>query len=267
MKEVGFLSLFGMFASCLVVVVCLAYSIDHKAQGAHSEYTTIDYKLFPSAFSAITLSFGGHSVMPTIESHTAGPAQFLPVVNAGFFVLMSMYLPTAVIGYWAYGNDVYSPILCSLPRSAVIPTISKVIVAFHCLAAFPILMNVIFTELEGFLIGSRDSEPQSGAMPVYVSRSLLRAFIVSLAGVVAFFVPYFPEFMTLVGACCITMMVFVLPIVFNFRLRGHLLGFPEKIWGVLILITGLVGGINGAWQGMRDMVHLFTTHASPSSGQ
>ena len=29
---------------------------------------------------------------------------------------MLLYLPVAVIGYAIYGNGVYSPILCSLPR-------------------------------------------------------------------------------------------------------------------------------------------------------
>ena len=249
------MSVFGILASIIVAVVCVAYSINEIAQPHHSaNHRVLDARMFPSAFSAITLSFGGHATMPTIESHASSKNRFLSIINVAFFVLVALYLPTAIFGYWAFGDRVYSPILCNFPHSAVIPIIAKVIVAIHCLSAYPILINVVFNELESSVFPPLRFQ--------FLPRSLLRALIIGCTGTVAYFVPYFAAFMTLVGACCVTMMVFVLPVVFRLRLLPS--SRLEIVWGCVVVIVGLIGGSVGAYQAMRDLIHLLSTNASPS---
>jgi amino acid permease len=256
MREVSFLSIFGMSASVIAVIVCIVFSISHRVDHPDVKYTDINYSLFPSAFAAITLSFAGHSTIPSIEKHSASPQSFQGVINVAYIILLALYLPTAIFGYLAFGDDVTSPVLCKFPQSNVVVTITKVIVAIHCIAAYPVLMNVVFQELDDNFSAIREM------LPV---RVVVRVLIVSTTAMVAYFVPYFAAFMTLIGAACISMMVFVFPIVFNLKLRGHLLPWWEKVFGFFVMVVGLTGGSIGAYQAIRDINHLVTSHASPNA--
>jgi amino acid permease len=242
MREVGWLSFFGMATSVIATIVCISYSIKQKAEHPHVEYKTINYSLFPSAFSAITLSFGGHSTLPTIEQHSSSPKAFLKIVNYGFLILLLLYVPTAALGYMAFGENVESPILNSFNSHDGVIVTTKIIVAIHCLSAYPVLLGVVFSEIEAFIPNLQTN---------LITRSAVRATLVSITAIVAYFVPFFGDFMTFLGACCITMMVFVLPVTLTFKLRK--LPWYEYIWCGFILAAGLTGGIIGAYQATKDL--------------
>ena len=66
--------------------------------------------------------------------------------------------------------------------------------------------------------------------------------------------------MTFVGAGCLTMIVFVCPVVFNFTLRakrGMKVGVAEKVAGAVVVISGLIGGSIGVAQSTSDLVNSF----------
>ena len=54
-----------------------------------------------------------------------------------------------------------------------------------------------------------------------------------------------------------TMVVFVLPVVFSFKLRGAEMGLPEKLFGVVCIITGLAGGSIGSYEAINDIIAKF----------
>jgi amino acid permease len=78
---------------------------------------------------------------------------------------------------------------------------------------------------------------------------------------VAVMVPFFGLVMEFVGAVCLTMIVFVLPVVFSYKLRGDSMTFAEKIWGVCIIFAGLVGGTIGGIQSIISIVDLLKAGA------
>lgn len=78
------------------------------------------------------------------------PSNFGAVYNMAFVILMILYVPTVVVGYFVYGDLTQSPILDSLPSSgnagrAV--TAAKLIITFHLLCAYPIVINVVSLEV------------------------------------------------------------------------------------------------------------------------
>ena len=330
--EIAPLSALGMLASLLTVLVVTCFSIGlapltlgsvaagvpgivpdgaaaaAAAAAAIGNFTGVAHSFsnagsFPSAFSAITLSFGGHAVFPSIEAHMAQPAQFAPVLDYAYVALMAMYLLTAVVGYWAFGDLTYSPILCNLPRGPAagwqgeLVCVTKLVVAFHVLTAYPILMSALVNELEallgissggggggggkgkgkgkGLLLAEEDEEEEEeeeeehvegagacGVSKAAMQRALLRTSCVSLTAIIALYCPYFPEFMTLVGAACLTMIVFVLPVVFSWKLRGAGMGVGEKVFGWLIIAIGAFGGGIGCVQAVRDIAAKLSSGAS-----
>lgn len=88
----------------------------------HSNATGVGHKAldlpgFPVAFSAITLSFGGHACFPSMEGGMARPRTFGRVLNWAFLALVVLYLVTAVTGYAVFGDETVSPILSNFPET------------------------------------------------------------------------------------------------------------------------------------------------------
>ena len=68
--------------------------------------------------------------------------------------------------------------------------------------------------------------------------------------------------MTLVGALCLTMVVFILPVIFYWilRVRRFRAGFGpdlpvlEKVWGAFVVAVGAAGGSIGCYQAVQSIV-------------
>lgn len=209
---------------------------------------------FANAFSTITLSFGGHAVLPSIEAQMVRPQQFPMVANVAFVVLLGLYLVTSVAGYFVFGAGVASPVLCSFPRDASTPlgfaaTATKLIIALHVITTVPLLLNPFALELERGLGIESERKPSH-----VVGRSLVRTSLLGAALAVALAVPYFGDAMSFVGAACLTMMVFVLPVLLSWRLRPEEIGTLERLWGGLILLTGCTAGAVGTYQALVSIV-------------
>jgi hypothetical protein len=115
MREITPLSIFGMMASllCVVEIVIFAliiqpvtlssaskydlpvppsfYNRTNIADGGSVQYSIFTPAQFPVAFSAITLSFGGHAVFPDIEKHMKHPWKFQTTFNAAYILLLMLY--------------------------------------------------------------------------------------------------------------------------------------------------------------------------------
>lgn len=325
LNEIAPLAAFGMLASMLCVLEVVVFSVllypvtahtaelnnlpvpeSFSAAGTgntpvgHENFAATD---FPSAFAAITLSFGGHAVFPSIESHARSPGSFVRAFNTAYVTLVVMYILTAGFGYYTFGQITYSPILCNFPRDVhtimgAITATTKLMIAFHVMSAYPILMNVVVLEIErvcgvgftgsitsstkgsttkstasgdgGLLMdgiqgggGSSggygattddfgpsfekdDQDDNSDSWRPVLLRTAIRVCLVSVTCAIAIAIPYFAEVMSLVGALCLTMIVFVLPVVFAWKLC--VMTFTEKVWGVCILFVGCAGGVIGSIQ-------------------
>ena len=90
-----------------------------------------------------------------------------------------------------------------------------------------------------------------------IARILLRLSAVGLTCFVAIMVPFFPDVMSLVGAMCLTMIVFILPVFFSFRLRGQKMSLIEKVWGICIVCCGSIGGLIGTIQAFQSIAAKF----------
>ena len=321
MKEIAPLSAFGMLASLLCVVEIVAFAVviqpvtakavhDYNLpvpqsflnrtdiqQGGAVSYTLFTPTQFPVAFSAITLSFGVHAVFTDIEKHMKDAGNFDTTFNAAYVVLLVLYLMAAVFGFYTFGDITYSPVLCNFPRDThstlgMITATTKLLIAFHVMSAYPILMNVLVTEMErGFgldeassaaddnrhnsrkakagpalpLLEAGDGRQESDAGAAGASsttcrnwqgfalRTLLRTCMVAITCCVAIFVPFFGLLMELVGALCLTMMVFVLPVVFSWQLWGDRMSAAQKVFGVFIVAVGSIGGLIGTVQALQDI--------------
>ena len=205
MEEIAPLAYFGMIASliCVLEIVIFALIIKPVTAEAVHEFNlpvppeflnsssikasgSIPHHLFqldqfPVAFSAITLSFGGHAVFPDIEKAMGeNRGKFNATFNLAYLVLVVVYVVAAVFGFFTFGEITYSPILCNFPRSTAtvmgaLTASTKLLIAFHVMSAYPILMTVMTTEIEqslGWLRGRWQTRQQGwpGDSPPFVRR-------------------------------------------------------------------------------------------------
>ena len=305
MKEIAPLAYFGMLASLLCVLEIVVFALIIKPVTAESVHEfnlpvpptflnstsikaggSVAHHLFqpgqfPVAFSAITLSFGGHAVFPDIEKAMPDRDKFASTFNLAYVVLLVVYVLAAVFGFFTFGDITYSPILCNFPRSTstvmgAVTASTKLLIAFHVMSAYPILMTVMTTEIEqslgwmsrdetggedklvGYtqesaLLDSADALGKKESNGSFVKRLMLRTVLVSATVCVAVFVPFFGLLMELVGALCLTMMVFVLPVIFSFQLWGDRMSMPQKVFGLFIVAVGGIGGTIGTVQALSDI--------------
>eukprot|EP01063_Lacrimia_lanifica_P016457 TRINITY_DN22_c0_g1_i4.p1 TRINITY_DN22_c0_g1~~TRINITY_DN22_c0_g1_i4.p1 ORF type:complete len:480 (+),score=63.34 TRINITY_DN22_c0_g1_i4:46-1485(+) len=267
LNEMPVLAAFGLGTTLLTVlcVVVLAVAVSPLSESkvrawdlpgfetsgtvavAHKVF---DGAMFPTAFATITLSFGGHAVFPTIEEHMANPPRFDAVMNKAYVILMGMYLTCAVAGYAAFGDHVGNPVLSNMPRAghlAIFGTLTKLAIVVHVMCAYCILMNTALCEFERCL-GIDGASCNAAAL-----RSAFRSGVVVCTVVVAICVPYFAEVMAFLGSACLTVIVYVCPVLFSFKLR-HDIPRREKAVMVFVLLLGLTGGSIGCYQSVSTIV-------------
>lgn len=261
LKELAVLSFLGMTATFITVLTVIVLSFTdyygltpEDSTNTYGSHTFFNSSGIAAAFGSITVAFGGASVCPTIEEHMLVPSNFGAVYNMAFVILMILYVPTVVVGYFVYGDLTQSPILDSLPSSgnagrAV--TAAKLIITFHLLCAYPIVINVVSLELEKIL---QIDEVYRTPRMAYILRSLLRIFLVFFTATVAYFIPYIADVQAVLGAISLTFMVYILPCAFNLKLRSKNLGVFEKVINILIILIGVAGGGIGSYQAIKGMI-------------
>lgn len=259
-SELNFISFIGV-ATVVSVVVAVVVEALMAGFGDPDRHVRTDVVvpagLFP-AFSAMALAFGCHAGLPTVEKSMRECRRFPLSFDLAFLLVLMAYLPVAVIGYAIYGDQVYSPILCSLPRTNWVQYVSKAFVAIHVILTYPVLMTLFVGELEAGL----GLEP--GVSAYLPKRTCLRLACVAATLGVAVFVPYFSDMMSLIGAICVVMTTFIMPAVFFIKLRA--VGFAQQLLPVLVAVGGSIGGTVGAVQAAAELLHKVSTGADPNDG-
>jgi amino acid permease len=145
-----------------------------------------------------------------------------------------MYLLVGIVGYYVYGNLSVSPILFNLPNG-FFKTFGIAIITFHVVFACPLLLTTISKDLE------RHFEIES-----FKSIGLLRCGIVGFIASLAIVLPFFSDMMSLIGAVSNTMLIFVLPIVCDFKLFEK----NNYVLGTVIMMIGFFGGSIGTFDAL-----------------
>jgi amino acid permease len=185
-------------------------------------------------------------------------SQFPTALNMAWTMILLLYLPVAVVGYYVYGDAVYSPVLCSLPREGWVQMWAKALVTLHVLLTYPVLITLFLTELERLL------EIQPGIELYLAKRTCLRVLAVAATAGVAVGVPYFDVMMSLIGALCIVATTFVMPAAFYLKIYQ-----PPREECVVPVLIAAFGGFGGLWGVIQASHQLYTNIANnvdPNNG-
>ncbi|KAJ3249123.1 hypothetical protein HDU78_007085 [Chytriomyces hyalinus] len=265
LKEIAVLSALGVFATIVVIATVIFYAIrDIPLNAGKVTHKWIDTTQFASALGSISFSYSGNYIYPEVEASMANPQQFSTVLSMSMVIISVMYLVTAILGYGAYGNLTTSPILNNLP-AGFISRFSMFIITAHVLFAIPINLTAFSLDMERQFDFLKRAGGDVQRESVY--RFVFRIGIMTLVLVFALGIPFFKDFMTLLGALCNTALIFIFPVIFDFKLFGFQdRPLKDKLFGIAILIVGVFGGVVGGYEAVVALLNDIRGVPNPGGG-
>jgi amino acid permease len=190
---------------------------------------------------------GGNPVYAHVEAGMRNRRDWNKVVASGLTFCVILYFLVAVPGYYVYGTDALSPIYDNLPNGGP-KAASIIIITIHLILATPILLTSFALDVEKLL--KINSENHSFVVE-WALRFLFRGALIVAIAVIAIFVPFFGDFMALLGAFSNCALVFIFPVIFYYKLTGirgkpwydYILAFLTLLLGVVGLIFGTISAI------------------------
>lgn len=188
---------------------------------------------------AITLySMEGVGLVLSLEQSCRNPAHFpwlLRTVVGCITLFMALF---GSVSYAAFGNATLAPVTNNLGTSMA----SKLVQGALCVAlylTYPIMMFPVWNIMEEQLFGMEDGD-EGRSSSNKLQLALLRVVVVITTAMVAWVVPDFNDYLSLVGSSLCTLLGFLFPCYFHLKVFGSELGWMEK-WANVALMLGATG--------------------------
>ncbi|KAG1139119.1 hypothetical protein G6F37_004320 [Rhizopus arrhizus] len=258
LKEVTVISAIGAVCTMMAVFVVLIQGPMYRHE--HPEIPVVHdgviWEGFPLALSTIAFSFGGNNTYPHAEHALKKPHQWKWAVTAGLSTCVGLYFLTAVPGYWSFGNTTQSPIYNSLPDGPG-KLLSTIVMTIHVIFAIPIYSTSFSLEFERF---TNCSEERFGKLGAWIGRAIIRTVTMGILVILACFIPYFDDFMGLIGALANCGLVFLLPILCYLKLTGvRNKPWYELAFCALTIFLGIVGCVFGTIDAIKALIRDFNS--------
>ncbi|KAI9029706.1 transmembrane amino acid transporter protein-domain-containing protein [Phycomyces nitens] len=261
LREITVLAAVGALCTMMAVFVVLIQApMDHNAHPNPEAYSTngVIWTGFPSALATIAFSFGGNNTYPHVEHALAKPRQWNWAVATGLSTCTALYFLTAIPGYHSYGHSTQSPIYNSLPHGAG-RTLSMIVMTIHVILAIPIYTTSFSLEFEKFV---KCDEERIGKVGAWIGRAIIRTATMVILVILAIFVPYFDDFMSLIGALATCGLVFLLPVLCYLRLTGiRNKPWYELAFCALTVFLGIIGCVFGTIDSIKALIRDFQSEA------
>jgi amino acid permease len=257
LKEITALAAVGALCTVIAVFIVLIESpIEHSHNPNPVITDSVIWTGFPSALATIAFSYGGNNTYPHVEHALKKPHQWKWAVMAGLSTCTCLYFLTAVPGYYAYGRGTASPIYNSL-NNEVAKMIAMIVMTIHVILAIPIYTTSFSLEFEKW---TDFTDERIGKFKAWVARAIIRTCTMGVLVILAIFIPYFDDFMGLIGALSNCGLVFLLPILCYLKLTGiRSKPWYELAFCALTLFLGIIGCVFGTIDAIKSLIHDFTT--------
>jgi len=255
LKEVTAIAAIGAICTMMAVFVVLIQApMTRNATPVEVVHDGVIWEGFPVALATIAFSFGGNNTYPHVEHALKKPHQWKYAVTAGLSTCTALYFLTAIPGYWSFGRETLSPIYNSLPAGAG-RILSMIVMTIHVILAIPIYTTSFSLEFEKF---SNCSEERFGKFGAWVGRAIIRSCTMAILVILACFIPFFDDFMGLIGALANCGLVFLLPVLCYLKLTGvRNKPWYELAFAALTLFLGIIGCIFGTIDAIKALISDF----------
>jgi amino acid permease len=255
LKEITALSALGAICTMIAVFIVLIQSPIERAQSIEPVYTdSVIWTGFPSALATIAFSYGGINTYPHVEHALKKPHQWKYACVAGLSACTCLYFLTAIPGYHSYGRETLSPIYDSL-KNETAKMIAIIVMTIHVILAIPIYTTSFSLEFEKF---TNFTDERVGKVKAWIGRAIIRTITMGILVILAIFIPYFDNFMALIGALSNCGLVFLLPVLCYLKLTGFRnKPIYELAFCALTVFMGIIGCIFGTKDAIEALIASF----------
>ncbi|KAK9831715.1 hypothetical protein WJX74_006848 [Apatococcus lobatus] len=263
-----FLNIFCTFCTIAFAVICFSVSIANAVQQPAQERSqdvsysvggTPAYKIFGIFYALGTIAFSfGDTILPEIQATCREPAkkEMYGGVIMGYSVISLSYLAVTIAGYAAYGYAV-APFLVNSFTGATAPiTMANIFAILQVVGCYQIYSRPTF---EYVYMRVLDNRAPIWSLKNVCGRLWVTTAYVVLITFICCLIPFFGDFVALVGAVGFTPMDFVLPIWLYLACRK-----PKGIWrwfNILIASFYSLIAVLGAAGAIRFIIDDASTYA------
>eukprot|EP00249_Psilotum_nudum_P018669 c26910_g1_i1 orf=429-1778(+) len=198
----------------------------------------------------VAFAYAGHNVVLEIQAtipSTAERPSKIPMwrgVVVAYIVVAICYFPVAIVGYWAFGNQVTDNILVDLRHPSWLIAAANMMVVIHVIGSYQIYAMAVFDMMETVLVKKMHFPP--GIVLRLVARSLYVAFTCFMA--VTF--PFFSDLLGFLGGFAFAPTTYFLPCIMWLAI------YKPKRWslswitnwiciilGVMLMFVSSIGGL------------------------
>ena len=194
---------------------------------------------------AITIySMEGIGLILSLEASAKQPHMFLPLLKGTVGCITMFMAFFGSVGYMAFGDDTMAPITLNL-TGAVVGTFVKCALSLGLYLTYPIMMFPIWSIAERISPKIKDNAKLS---------KRFRIGVVCVSALVAYAVPDFGKFLSLVGSSICTILGFILPCYFHWVVFDKELPKWQYNLNVFLIFGGSLFGIIGTAESFIAML-------------
>lgn len=237
--------------STIAWVACLSRGRIDNVSYAYKPISKTDllFRIF-NALGQISFAFAGHAVtleiQATIPSTPEKPSR-VPMWKGAlgaYFINAICYFPVAIIGYWAFGQDVNDNVLMSLQKSSWLIASANLMVFIHVVGSYQVYAMPVFDLIEGMLMRRLNFPP--GVALRLVARSAYVAFTLIFG--VTF--PFFGDLLGFFGGFGFAPTSYFLPSIMWLIIKkprkysiNWFINWASIYIGVCIMLASTIGGL------------------------
>ncbi|CAA3022785.1 lysine histidine transporter-like 6 [Olea europaea subsp. europaea] len=237
--------------STIAWVGCLSRGTIPNVSYSYKKTTGVDYMFrVLNALGQVTFAFAGGAVVleiqATIPSTPQKPSkvQMWKGTLLAYFINAICYFPVALIGYWAFGQDVTDNVLVALERPSWLIAAANLMVVIHVIGSYQVYAMPVFDMMEKTLV-KRSSLPHRLMLRLVV-RSIYVAFTLFIG--VTF--PFFGDLLGFFGGFGFAATTYLLPSMIWLKLKkpkrysaSWIMNWAWVFFGVFIMLASSAGGL------------------------
>nr|CAD7431431.1 unnamed protein product [Timema monikensis] len=214
--------------------------------------------LIPMFFCTVIFAMEGIGVVMPLENSMKNPGHFLGcpgVLNAGMFVVVTLYAIIGFFGYLKYGESTNASVTLNLPSEHVMAQVVKILIAAAILLTYG-LQYFIATDITWPMLEKRVDKRWSSTL-----QNVYRILTVAITVCVAIAVPNLGPIISLVGAVCYSTLGLLCPVVIDLvtNWEGGLGTWYWVLWkDSFILLFWLAALLTGTYTSVLDIITMYS---------
>ncbi|GLJ40126.1 hypothetical protein SUGI_0822030 [Cryptomeria japonica] len=232
-------SIFADVVEILAMVVLMIEDVVTYVRNMPYLEAFTNFSIIPYGVGVAVYAFEGIGMVLPLETVTDQKHRFGGILGLALIFITAVYGAFGLLGYLAFGSETKDIITLNFGKN-LLTDLVQVALSINLFFSLPLMMNPVHEIVESRLNGGQYSFP-------------LRALSVSLTSLVAFFVPNFSDFLSLVGSSVCSVLGFVLPAIFHLLACRRDCSLVQICVDILIIFFGVVFGVAGTISSVKQI--------------